>query len=62
MAIRGANLTFSGWKKNLGAQKAYKKNQQENCNLYFVAPFEFSGQAPFKLVTPLNTNRTILTL
>ena len=47
-------------------QQAFKKNQKKVANffllfflktvkkLYFVgAPFQFSGRAPFKLVTPL---------
>ena len=60
MAKRGANLTFGGGKKIWGRKKPIKS---DDLFLYLVgAPFEFSGRAPFKLVTPLNTNRTILTL
>ena len=48
-----------------GGQQAYKKNHKKSGDLFFFfletvkilyfvgAPFEFSGRAPFKLVTPL---------
>ena len=54
-----------GEQKLQWAQKAYKKNQKKSGDLFFFffltvkllysvgAPFEFSGRAPFKLVTPL---------
>ena len=67
MSIRDAKLTFGGGKKLgvqklQGAQKAYKKNQTVKCLYFLVAPFEFSGRAPFKLVTPLVTMVTELGL
>ena len=66
----GGGENFLGVQKLQGAQKAYIKNPKKSGDLfcccffwrqytvkilYFVgAPFEFSGRAPFKLVTPLD--------
>ena len=61
----GGGVNFLGVQKLQGVQKAYKKNQKKSVDLfyyffltvkilYFVgAPYEFSGRAPLKLVTPL---------
>ena len=61
---RQINVRWWGAQKLQGAQKAYKKNQQQKIgdlflfvlktekNYFVGAPFEFSGRATFKLVTP----------
>ena len=68
MAIRGAKLTFGvggkiwEYKSSSGRKKPIRIIKEKWATffleklkmLYFVgAPFEFSGRAPFKLVTPL---------
>ena len=68
MAIRGAKLTFGGrnffWEYKSSRGHIRKNNKKEAIFvfvfletvkfLYFIgAPFEFSGRASFKLVTPL---------